>query len=334
MVSDQLSQRLRSLFSALLPSGTKIRVTRLGDLDHLLEIADENLRIRSVGRGDLRNVRLALKTHPKPDVIVATRFSEAARAEISEARVNWADETGAAEITTKSMIIKLSGQRPRLQRSSSPWSAAALGTAEAILTGVRPTAEAIAQATGSSLSTGVRTLAFLADEGLLESSSARGRLSGRRVVDQDQFLAMYADAVHATRPKFEIRCGVLWREPFVELETIGDKWTQAGVVWAAAGAMASSIRAPYLQQTPTGTVYVDVTGELGLLHVARLAGLEPLDGGRLMLRPFPARATRELSEEIDDIWVTSWPRTYADLRFEGVRGEEAAEHLREVSLAG
>jgi hypothetical protein len=333
MVSDPLAQRIRSLFRALLPTGTKVRVTRLGDLDHLAEIAGEGLRVRSVGRGDLRNVRLALQTRPKPHIIVASRFSEMAREEISAAKVNWADETGAAEISTRSMIINLSGRRRPIPRPSSIWTAAALGAAEAILAGINPTAEAISRATGYSLSTGVRTLAFLLNEELLESSSARGRRSGRRVVDQDRLLDEFADAAHQVRPKFEIRCGVLWREPFVELETIGERWNKADIDWAAAGAMAASVQAPFLAQTTTGMVYVNVTGELGLLHVARLAGLEPLDGGRLILRPFPTSATKELAEVIDDIWVTSWPRTYADLRFEGVRGEEAAEHLRKVSLA-
>lgn len=333
MVSDPLAQRIRTLFRALLPTGTKVRVTRLGDLDHLVEIARESLRVRSVGRGDLRNVRLALQTRPKPDIVVASRFSEAAREEIRAAKINWADETGAAEISTHSMIINLSGRRPPVGRPASTWTAAALGTAEAILAGVNPTAEAISKATGYSLSTGVRTLAFLVNEGLLKSSSARGRQSGRRVVDQDRLLDEFADTAHRVRTKFEIRCGVLWREPFVELETIGERWNKADIDWAAAGAMAASVRAPYLTQTTTGLVYVNVTGELGLLHVARLAGLEPLDGGRLILRPFPSSATKKLADEIDGIWVTSWPRTYADLRFEGVRGEEAAEHLREVSLA-
>jgi len=72
---------------------------------------------------------------------------------------------------------------------------------------------------------------------------------------------------------------VLWREPFVELERIGDKWNAARISWAAAGALSASIQAPYLTQVPSGVVYVDATGELGLLHIARQAGLEPMDGG-------------------------------------------------------
>ena len=67
-----------------------------------------------------------------------------------------------------------------------------------------------------------------------------------------------------------------------------------------------------------------------MLQIARQAGLEVMEGGRLLLQPFPTRATKRLIQEKDGLWVTSWPRTYADLRYEGVRGEEAAEHFREV----
>jgi len=331
-IDDPLSRRIKYLFRSVLPPGAKIKVTRLDDVDHMVEVAGNRLRVRSVGRGDLRSVRLAIKSRPKPDVIVASRLSEAAQETIAEAGINWADESGAAEITTDSIVVarSRSGQRHVPRQSPSGWTAAAIGTAEAILDGTNPTAGAIAKATGYSLSTGVRTLAFLTELGLLEASTARGPRSGRRVVDQDRLLEEFAEAAHQVPPKFEIRCGVLWREPFVELERIGDKWNAARISWAAAGALSASIQAPYLTQVPSGVVYVDATGELGLLHIARQAGLEPMDGGRLLLRPFPTWATKRLSTEQDGIWVTSWPRTYADLRYEGVRGEEAAEHLREV----
>jgi hypothetical protein len=102
------------------------------------------------------------------------------------------------------------------------------------------------------------------------------------------------------------------------------------VPWSIAGALAASVQAPYLTETPTGVVYVGAAREAEMLHIARLAGLKAMEGGRLLLLPFPTRATKQLVQEKDGLWVTSWPRTYADLRHEGVRGEEAAEHLREV----
>jgi hypothetical protein len=37
-----------------------------------------------------------------------------------------------------------------------------------------------------------------------------------------------------------------------------------------------------------------------------------------------------LAKEMEGLRVAPWPRVYADLLSLGVRGEEAAEHLREV----
>jgi hypothetical protein len=330
VVFDPPAERIRSLFQALLPRGTRIVVGPLGE-DHMLEVGEERLRVRSVGRGDARTVRFAVAADPKPDVVVGARLSEAARQLARVEGVNWADETGAAEIKSGSMIIALSGRRStRRPPSGSGWSEATLGTAEAILVGVKPTVRAVHEATGYSESTAVRTLAFLGDRGHLEASKARGRGSGRRVVDRDRLLSEYAEAAHDVRPKSELRCGVLWRDPQGEIEQIGERWSAEKVGWAAAGALAASLQAPYLTQLGAGAVYVEATGDLGLLAVARCGGLEPLDGGRLLLRPFPTRASARLTQEIHGMRVTSWPRTYADLRFEGVRGEEAAEHLRDV----
>lgn len=329
MVLDPLANRIQDLFRALLPSGTRIKVARL-DHDHMLEIAGERLRVRSVGRGDPRTVRFALATDPRPDIIVGALLTEAARELARSNSVSWADETGAAEIKTGTMIVALSGRRPARSRRATTWSDAALGTAEAILTGVKPTVQAVHEATGYSESTAVRILAFLTEQGHLEASKARGRSSGRSVVDRERLLSEYSEAAHDARPKPELRCGVLWRDPAAEIEQIGRRWSEEKVCWAVAGTLAASFQAPYLTQIGTGTIYVDTAGDLGLLATARRGGLEPLEGGRLLLRPFPTRASARLTEELDGIAVTSWPRTYADIRFEGVRGEEAAEHLREV----
>lgn len=273
---------------------------------------------------------MALKARPRPDVIAASRLSVASRQAITKEGIYWADESGAASIEAGSMVIALSGQIPAVRRSSTDWTPAAIGIAEAILSGTTPTAEAVAAATGHSLSTAVRVLAFLVGRGLLDAPKARGPQSGRRIVDFDRLLDQYSEAAHQRRPKFELRCGLLWREPLTEIKQIGMKWTSMRVPWSMAGALAASIQAPYLTQTPTGVVYVGESREVAMLQIARQAGLEVMEGGRLLLLPFPTEATKKLIQEKDGVWVTSWPRTYADLCNEGVRGDEAAEHLREV----
>jgi len=78
-------------------------------------------------------------------------------------------------------------------------------------------------------------------------------------------------------------------------------------------------------------VYVDANGLATLAAAAGTAGLRLLEGGRLQLRPFPTPITRHLSAIVSPgLRSVTWPRAYADLRDTGVRGEEAAEHLREV----
>lgn len=327
---NSVLERVRILFATILPMGTRIKVERLDDVDVTVNVAGTPLRVRFAGRGDFRGVQIALKARPRPDVIVASRLSIAARQAIAKEGINWADERGAASIEAGSIVIVLSGQTPAVRQSSTDWTPAAIGIAEAILAGTTPTAEAVAATTGHSLSTAVRVLAFLVGRDLLRAPKARGPQSGRRIVDFDRLLDQYSEAAYRRRPKFELRCGLLWREPYTEIKQIGQKWTSMRVPWSVAGALAASILAPYLTQTPTGVVYVGASRELEIVQIARRAGLEVMEGGRLLLLPFPTLATKQLIQEKEGVWVTSWPRTYADLLNEGVRGEEAAEHLRGV----
>jgi hypothetical protein len=58
-----------------------------------------------------------------------------------------------------------------------------------------------------------------------------------------------------------------------------------------------------------------------------------MEGGRLLLRPFPTPAGDKLTtSDKDDFRSMLWPRVYADLRMTGVRGEDAADHLREEMM--
>ena len=57
---------------------------------------------------------------------------------------------------------------------------------------------------------------------------------------------------------------------------------------------------------------------------------KPMDGGRLVLRLVTSTAILRQSQKADGLRMASWPRVYADLRSVGVRGEDAAEHLRET----
>ena len=111
---------------------------------------------------------------------------------------------------------------------------------------------------------------------------------------------------------------------------IGRRWDSSKIEWAATGTAAASVLAPYLTTVSTGEVYVGSKTISGIESIAKQAGLRPMHGGRLTLRPFSTATSKRLAVLRNGLRIVPWPRVYADLRPVGVRGEEAAEHLREV----
>lgn len=117
------------------------------------------------------------------------------------------------------------------------------------------------------------------------------------------------------------------------LAKVGRDWDAVGRAWACTGTLAASILAPHLTSVGTTDVYVDVDTVAGLEAAAAEGALQPIEGGRLNLRPFPTVTSKLLSDERQRLRLAPWPRVYADLQLIGVRGEEAAEHLRDVMHA-
>jgi hypothetical protein len=140
--------------------------------------------------------------------------------------------------------------------------------------------------------------------------------------------------VAAEGPGAEVQVGVTWRELADGLTTVGEHWTANEWNWACTGAIAASILAPYMTAVGAADVYVSAETIAELESVATDVGLEPIEGGRLHLRPFPTVSVPRLTTVQNGLRLAPWPRVYADLRLTGVRGEEAAEHLREVMRAG
>lgn len=304
-----------------------------------IKIASIELRARWVGRCGIRKVHDVLATRPKPDIIVGTEISRGAREEATSAGLSWVDETGAAElhfVRGNAAVIDVSRrgiERPRA-RPTPQWTMAVLGTAEALLTHPDETVTVsnIREHTGYSVEATTRALRFLEDRGHLESTARRGPRSARSVVDLDDLLEEYANAASEKRKPLSLSCGVSWNHPYVALEAIGDRWNKSGIEWAVTGAMAASILAPFATNLTSGEVYVDAVSLSELGRAAAAADVKPIEGGRLVLRPFPTKATNKLAVERDGLWIASWPRVYADVFHVGVRGEEIAEHLKEVEL--
>jgi len=317
----------------VLPRSVKARVPKR-DSDADVIVGDKALTIKWVGEGSLGDVRPIVTSHRgRPDIVVARRLSPGARESLSDAGIGWVDETGAAEIALGSIIVSRTGRTPRPVERSKRWTSSVVAVAEALLCGTKGTVSATVDATGLSTGSCTNALRTLTELNLLETDVGRGRGSARRVGDSERLLDAYAAAVEASPAPVTLQVGVTWRDPVAGLVATGRKWDKANVAWASTGVAAAAVLGPYLTTVTSAEVYVNADTIVGLEAVAADADLRPIEGGRLTLRPFPTVTVRRLAEEIDGLRVSPWPRVFVDLRAAGVRGEEAAERLREVIRA-
>jgi hypothetical protein len=287
------------------------------------------LRVSWIGEGWLSDVRELLRYGPeRPDVAVAKKMSPGAREALDQASINWVDETGAAEIVVGPIIVAKSGN-PKPQKLTS-WTPAVIAVAEALLCGTKPTVANTKKATELSAGSCTNALRFLTEEKLLTAEAERGPKSARRIEDFGRLLNSYAAAVAESPEPISVQVGMLWRDVIAGLSEIGSRWSVDKRSWACTGTAAAALYAPYLTAVSSAEVYVDADTPAGLESAALEVGLEPMEGGRLTLRPFPTSAAKTLTTIREGLRLAPWPRVYADLRVSGVRGEEAAEHLREM----
>lgn len=329
--AEKPEARAVRVLEGMLPR-TAQREVLVGDRRVDLLVGEHQLEVKWVGEGNLGDVRRAMGfLHgDQPYVFVGRQFSPGAREAMSEAGIGWMDETGAAEVVVGSIIISRSGQPKPIVERPKRWTPSVQGAAEALICGTKPTVSEVQVATGLSTGSCVNALGVLTDFGLLEADAKRGRGSARRVGDMDRLLDAYAAAATAGKRQISLMLGAIWRDPIGGLVEVGQLWDRAGVSWASTGLAAASAIAPFVTNVSTAEVYVDAWTAVGLESAALDAGLRPIEGGRLTLKPFPTKTTGQLAVEIDGLRVAPWPRVYVDLRMAGVRGEEAAEHLREV----
>ena len=330
---DHESMRIMETLGAILPKGTPVDFERREGTLAVLRLGGRLLRARWVATGWPGQVRDALRTEKSPpDLVLAPSLSPGARALLSRAGIGWVDESGGAECAFGTIILSRTGHVERRRPPSNRWSATVQTVAEALLCDTAATVEAIAAATGISVGAATKALRLLSDAGLLVSSAGRGRYSARRVKDGDQLLEAYATAVSqdtaVRRPSLVV--GGAWRDLLTGIREIGGEWDQQGLAWAATGAAAAEVLAPTLTTLGSAEIYVQADTMAQIEAMARKAGLKQIDGGRLTLKPFPTITSSVLASVVGGIRVVPWPRVYADLRLVGVRGEDAAEHLREV----
>lgn len=322
--------RVEEAIRAVVPAGTPVDLAQSGDGIALVDVATARVRAAWAGEGWLGDIRALLdRSGDDVDVVVARRMSPGARVAVADAGLGWVDEAGAAEVSLPGLVVSRSGRRDANTKPTPRWTPSVIGTAEALLVGTRPTVAEVERETGLSAGAATKALATLTTFGLLEANAPRGRGSAREIVDRRAILAAYADAAGAATRSLYLRVGIIG-DLAHELAELGRRWDAEDVAWAATGIAAAAVLAPYLTEVSGLEVFVDAPTPATLDALADRAGLRSIDGGRLVLRPFPTPVTKRLSAPVGDVRVAPWPRVYVDLRASGVRGEEAAEHLVEV----
>jgi hypothetical protein len=298
--------------------------------DGSIELNGARCVLEWLGDGRLGEARKLVAQAVVPHVVAARKMSPGARALLSDTGVGWVDEAGAAEISFGAIIVSRSGSPNRAKPRSTGWTQSAVAAAEAILCGTKPTASVVADVTGLSLGACVKALRLLTDLGLLAADAARGRGSGRRLEKPDRLLHEYSDAARRLTPALHVQVAVTWRDVIDGTAEATARMTDAGIAHAVTGVVASALLAPVLTNVSTAEVYVAGSTIVDLEAIARTIDLRPIEGGRLTLRPFPTATTDRLAAITQDMRVAPWPRVYADLLSAGARGEDAAEHLKEI----
>lgn len=325
------ADRAEAALRVLLPATASMSVIRATDSVVEIKVAGRRLRLVWAGEGWRRDIDpIIAKGGGRIDVVAARRMSPGGRAMLDAAGIGWVDEFGNAEVSVGSLLISRTGQAEERQPPVPRWTPAVVAVTEALLVGTLATVSTVQRTTGLSTGSCTNALHVLTTLGYLESGAKRGRGSARSIRDVDVLVDAYAAAAPPLASELHVSIGVTWRDTIDGVRAVAKKWDDAGIEWAATGVVAAALIAPLLTNVSSAVVYVNAATIAALKAAATSVGLKPLDGGRLTVRPFPTATTSKLAETVEGVKVAPWPRVYVDLRSTGVRGEEAADHLREA----
>lgn len=333
IVSTEPRDRIEAALRAVLPDSVDFDLAAESDdqrHDFDVIVRGKRLRVEWTSRVWLSHAERVVSRAGRPDIVVADRISPGSRQVLEQAGIGWVETSGAAEIDTDFLVVSRSGRQLPTKEASEDWTAAVVGVAEAVLAGVKPTVSATHQATGLSVGACTKALRVLTDMQFLEAEASRGPTSGRAIVDRDALLDAYVAAAHDLESSSSLPVGVTWRDPIDGLSEIGARWDNSDIPWVVTGLVAAAIVAPLVTSVGTADVYVAASSFPELESVAASAGLKPIEGGRLVLSQLPTPTTLKMATSTDRLRIAPWPRLVADLRRTGVRGEEAAEQVKEV----
>ncbi|TFD95248.1 hypothetical protein E3T61_01040 [Cryobacterium lactosi] len=306
-----------------------------------------------IGEGFPQDVRRAMgeSSHDSAAhtnaVMTANKMSTGARQALESAGVSWADMEGNAHIETGDGLFVLTGSRRKraAEVRAFLWTESAGAVAEMLLhsalEGVRnggnreagqaPRPALIAATTGWSYpQVGKILQQFDAIGYTRKVGPERGRTSHRTIADAPRLLSEWA-SWYRRRPLSAAVVSGESRDPQDYVRQMESIFGVESV--AISGWLGLDEVAPFMTTIPTATVYVEATSLDAIEE--RLVGHSELrlvdGGGRLtLLRAEPQVLT--LSSLVDGRKVVSPIRLYGDLLRLGVRGDDAADHLRETRI--
>ena len=299
--------------------------------------------VKWAGEGWPQDVRRAARDVPDPwpsnVVVLAEQLSPGAIEWLRGRSANWADAAGQARVLGPDglIVIREPARLPPKERSarSFRWSPSALTVAEAILS--RPDgplrAVQLARQSRWSVPQVANVLKAFDTQGwTVKRGSARGPHAHRELIDADALLAAWSTGVaqRARRTRIAHRAT---RDVLTLLRGQLAPALDRSAGWALSGWAALELAVPFATTTPSLQVYVAESDFAGPLSDAiEHAGLREIDeGGRVTFWAADAR-TLALATRRDAIPIVSAPRLFADLTALGGRGQDAADHVKELLI--
>lgn len=338
------NEGLRSLNSVV----ERLRETRLdigaGGADLSLISADREVRIEVVWAGegfpyDVRKVGVGTGEIPQTVIVAMRKASPGARDALEDSGVNWVDADGNAHIELPGLAIR-TGAWTRagghgaatLELSKAAWA-----VAETILDGYQqeqkthadlPGVHHLAEVSATSSASVSRALQTFDNIGFTQKlGSERGASASRVISDPSGLLSAWAGWYRSRRVQSRTYASITTNtEEFLEAVH-----AQAISPIVVTGWQALDEYAPFATGSQGISAYVTADDFERVTHgMETMRGVRPVtSGGRYTVLAGDSH-TLSLARRSQRVGLVTSPiRLYGDLLRSGVRGDDAAEHLRE-----
>ncbi len=315
----------------------------------------QNFLLIWAGEGYPRDVDAALSKAQGsawPMVVTARRLSPGAREKLDRDRVNWVDDAGDAHIEEPpAFMIFRQGMKQALARPPADfrWTSSTGAVAETLLVecsrqqptdgsetermGFRvPRLTGIAEEVQWSLPQVSKSMQGFDRNGWTsKTGSERGPNAGRNLTDPGAMLSSWA-SWYKKRPLKHTGAHVSSRDPWDFItdhlnRVLGDRQ------WAVSDWLALSQVSPFASDVPSLRCYLDPKDyDHSLFRIMSSLDLRPVTSGARVTFVRAEKHVLTQSSQGTPAPTVSAIRLYGDLLRHGVRGSDAAEHLRESEI--